>query len=274
MVKIKAMVLAAGYGNRMKPITDRLPKPLLPLHDKPVLHYLLKLLKKNGIDEVVINIHHLHTMITNTFGDGSSYGMKIYYSYEKEILGTAGGIKAAERFLSDGTFLVMNSDIIVDIDIQKVLEFHRKKGAFTTMVLREDQDADRYGAIEIDPEGRVRKFLGITSPLSPPLSPPSEGGEGEVLKKDVGGLLPPLQAEPAKPLKKMMFTGIHIFETDIFDEIPSGRYCGITEEIYPKLMNKNALIYGYEFNGYWIDIGTPEMYEKAKRESANFMQSF
>lgn len=233
---MKAMVLAAGYGERMRPLTNSIPKPLLPINGKPILHYTLQMLKKNGIFEVVINLHHLPDMITDAFGDGSSFGMKIHYSYEKEILGTAGGIKAAEGFLKDGTFLVINSDIVADIDIMKVLEFHKKKKAFVTMVLRHDTDADRYGAIEIDSDGRVGKFLG---------------------KPEYNGNL---------QLKKLMFTGIHIFEPEIFDEIPSGRYCGITEETYPKLMNKNTPIYGYEFNGYWIDIGTPERYEKAKRE--------
>ena len=249
---MKAIVLAAGYGERMRPLTNNIPKPLLPINGKPILHYTLQLLKKNGIDEVVINLHHLHQMIMDVFGDGSSLGMKIHYSYEKEILGTAGGIKAAEGFLKDGTFLVINSDIIADIDIKKVLEFHKKKKAFITMVLRQDPDVERYGAIEVDSDGRIRRFLG-----NPPYVPPlNKGGRG--------GVLP--------PLKKLMFTGIHIIEPEIFDVIPSGRYCGITKETYPKLINKNTPVYGYEFNGYWIDIGTPERYEKAERNVKNLTQ--
>lgn len=248
------MILAAGYGERMRPLTNSVPKPLLTINGKPILHYTLQLLKKNGIDEVVINLHHLHQMIMDVFGDGSSLGMKIHYSYEKEILGTAGGIKAAERFLKDGTFIVINSDIVADIDIMKVLEFHKKKKAFVTMVLRHDPEVERYGAIEVDSDWRIRKFLG-----NPPYVPPlNNGGRG--------GVLP--------PLKKMMFTGIHIIEPEIFDEIPSGRYCGITEETYPKLMNDNISIYGYEFNGYWIDIGTPERYEKAKREVTKIFNTY
>ena len=248
------MILAAGYGERMRPLTNSMPKPLLPINNKPILHYTLQLLKKNGIFEIVINLHHLPDMIMNVFGDGSSLGMKIHYSYEKEILGTAGGIKAAEGFLNDGTFLVINSDIIADIDIKKVLKFHKKKKTFATMVLRHDTDADRYGAIEVDSDWRIRRFLG-----NPPYVPPlNKGGRG-------GGL---------PPLKKLMFTGIHIFEPEIFDEIPSGRYCGITEETYPKLMNDNIPIYGYEFNGYWIDMGTPERYEKAKREVIKIFNTY
>jgi NDP-sugar pyrophosphorylase family protein len=238
---MKAMVLAAGYGERMRPLTNSIPKPLLPIKGKPLLHYTLQLLKKNGINEVVINLHHLPNMIMDAFEDGSSLGVKIYYSYEKEILGTAGGIKAAEKFLRDKTFLVINSDIIVDIDLKKVLEFHKKNMSMVTMVLREDPDVEKYGAIEIDSEGRVRRFLG---------KPEYEGN---------------------LPLRKLMFTGIQILEPEIFDEIPGGRYCGTTEETYPKLMNKNAPIYGYEFNGYWIDIGTPERYEKAKGEVLKFI---
>ncbi|MBI5747968.1 MAG: nucleotidyltransferase family protein [Nitrospinae bacterium] len=241
---MKAIVLAAGYGERMRPLTNSIPKPLLPINGKPILHYTLQLLKKNGIFEIVINLHHLPDMIMEAFGDGSSFGMKIHYSYEKEILGTAGGIKAAERFLKDGTFLVINSDIIADIDIKKVLKFHKKKKTFVTMVLRHDPDVDRYGAIEIDSDGRIRRFLG---------------------KPEYNGI---------SPLKKLMFTGIHIFEPEIFDEMPSKRYCGITEETYPKLINKNTPIYGYEFNGYWIDIGTPERYENAKREVTKIFSTY
>jgi len=112
------------------------------------------------------------------------------------------------------------------------------------MVLRQDTAVDRYGAIEIDSDGRIRRFLG---------------------KPEYKGSL---------PLKKMMFTGIHIVEPEIFDEIPSKKYCGITEETYPKLMNKNTLMYGYEFNGYWIDIGTPERYENAKGEVAKIFNTY
>ncbi len=237
---MKAMILAAGYGERMKPLTDRIPKPLLHLNGKPILYYTLALLKENGIHEIVINVHHLHQMIIDAFGDGSSYGVKIHYSYEKEILGTAGGIKAAEKFLIDEPFLVINSDIITDIDINNVLEFHKNNMAIVTMVLREDPDVERYGAIEIDSEGRVKRFLG---------------------KPEYSRNL---------PLKKLMFAGIQILEPEIFDEIPSGRYCGTTEEIYPKLMDKDALIYGYEFGGYWIDIGTPEGYERAEIDAKIF----
>ena len=232
---MKAMILAAGYGERMRPLTNSIPKPLLPINGKPILYYTLQLLKKNRISEVVINLHHMPDMIMGAFGDGSSFEMKIHYSCEKEILGTAGGIKAAEGFLKDETFLVINSDILVDIDINKVLEFHKQKRAVVTMVLRQDTAVDRYGAIEIDSDGRIRRFLGKP------------------------------EYKRSLLLKKMMFTGIHIVEPEIFDEIPSKKYCGITEEIYPKLINKNTPIYGYEFNGYWIDIGTPERYEKAKQ---------
>lgn len=234
---MKAMVLAAGLGTRLRPITNNIPKPLIPVAGKPLIHYTLNLLKRHNIKEVMINLHYLADMIKKEVGDGSRFGIKVHYSYEPDILGTGGGIKKVEDFFSDGTFLVINADILVGLDLSDVVRFHQEKGAIATMVLRHDKDVDSYGAIEIDRDSRIREFLG---------------------KIDYQG----------PPLKKLMFTGIHVLEPEVLSYIPSNISCCINRTAYPEMIKKGERVYGYVMNGYWSDLGTPERYRQAEEDVA------
>ncbi|MBI4641596.1 MAG: NDP-sugar synthase, partial [Candidatus Tectomicrobia bacterium] len=227
---MKAMILAAGYGKRLAPLTDLLPKPLAPVVGRPLLAYTLDLLKRWGISEVVINLHHYPDQIMKALGDGSGFGMQIHYSYESEILGTGGGIKKAERFLNDGTFLVVNGDILIDFEIDRALKDHREKGALATLLLRPYPEGERFGEVMIDQEGRIRQLR----------------GEPHVDQQET--------------LTKMMFTGVYFMEPEIFREIPPGVFCGITEETYPNLLKRDDPLFGSLTSGYWIDIGTPRRY--------------
>ncbi|HXC62365.1 MAG TPA: NDP-sugar synthase [Nitrospiria bacterium] len=231
---MKAIVLAAGFGTRLRPLTNNTPKPLLPVGDRPLIQYNLQLLKKYGITEVAINLHYHGEKIREALGDGRQLGMQILYSEEPEILGTGGGMKKAARFLSDGTFLAINGDILVDINLDKVVEFHRLKKAAATMVLREDPQVDTYGAIELDSEDRIRRFLG---------RPVWQG----------------------KKLSPYMFTGIHVLEPRILEYIPSHGFSPITDA-YVAMLKKNEGLFGYLMKGYWRDLGTPESYQQAKTE--------
>jgi len=231
---MKAIVLAAGFGTRLRPLTNNTPKPLLPLGDRSVIEYNLLLLKKYGITEVAVNLHYHGEKIRKALGDGRKLGMQLLYSEEPQILGTGGGIKKVSRFLSDGTFLALNGDILVDINLDKVVELHRLKKSTATMVLREDPNVEAYGAIELDSKGRIRRFLGQ----------------------------PDWQGEKLSPY---MFTGIHVLEPQIFQYIPSQRFSPITDA-YRAMLKKGERLFGYLMKSYWRDLGTPQSYRQAKAD--------
>jgi len=231
---MKAMILAAGLGARLRPLTDNLPKPLLPINGRPLIRYTLLLLKKYGIKEVVINLHHHGDKIKEALKN--EVGLKINYSFEPEILGTGGGLKKASSFLSDGPFFVINGDILVDINLDSLLGFHQSKKAEITMVLRKDPNVDSWGAVEVNLEGRIRKIVGQ----------PAHGESG---------------------LCKRMFTGVHVMSPNVFQYIPDKGFFNIMDA-YREMIREDYFIMGYETENYWIDIGTPERYQKAQQDLA------
>jgi NDP-sugar pyrophosphorylase family protein len=218
------MILAAGFGSRLRPLTDRVPKPLLRVGGHPMIAYPLAVLREAGVREVLINLHHLGAQIREVIGDGSSYGMSITYSEEDPILDTGGAIKRAEPFLRDGTFAVLNSDTILDLCLADVLAQHRRLGALATMVLRPDREAARFGVIEIDASLRIRRFLGR-----------------------------PVAAE--RKLTPLMFAGVHVFEPEVFAYMEGGRF-GINATTYPRMMRAGCRLYGFPFRGYWRVLDT------------------
>lgn len=228
------MILAAGHGKRLLPLTSILPKPLFPVGGIPCIEYAFHLAGSCGIEEAVINTYHKKEALVHALESGSGGDMDISFSHEETLLGVAGGMKKAEKFLQDGTFAVINSDTIIDLDLNRAIRFHREKGALVTMVLRKDDHAENYGIIGIDKEMRVKRFL-------------KEGADKQ-------------------ELTETMFTGIHIFEPDIFQYIPAGRPCDISKEIYPYLIKKDAPVYGFLVENYWADIGSPATYLRTNNE--------
>lgn len=218
------MILAAGFGSRLRPLTDRVPKPLLPVAGKPLIAYPLAVLREAGIREVLINLHHLGGQIREALGNGSAYGVSITYSEEDPILDTGGAIEKARPFLGGATFAVLNTDAVIDLDLAAVIAWHRQRRALATMVLRPDRDAARYGAIEIDREARIRRFLGRP-------------------------------AECPDPLEALMFTGVHVFEPGVFEFMQPGRF-GINRTTYPAMLAAGRALYGYRFDGYWRVLDT------------------
>ena len=229
------MILAAGLGTRLRPLTNTLPKPLIPINGRPLIEYTLLLLKKYQIQEIIINIHHHGRQIRNALGSGSRWGLKISYSDEPEILGTGGGLKKVESFLSDGTFLVINGDILTNFDLNQAALFHARKKSVATLVLREDPDADSWGALEIDAGDRVRTIRG---------QPPQN------------------QSNPAG---KRMFSGIHILDPRIFRYLPGEAYSNIMD-VYLEMIKSGESIAGFTMDSYWMDIGTPERYQLAQED--------
>ncbi len=221
------MILAAGLGTRLRPLTDSVPKPLVRVAGRPVIEYALGLLRSAGIRDVVINVHHLRELVQRHLGDGTAWGMRIRYSVEEEILDTGGGNQKAAALLGDEPIVVLNGDTIMDAPLAAVIARHRTAGAMATMLLRADPVAERYGIIRIDADGRVRSFLGTP-------------------------------AAPADaPWASYMFAGLHVLDSRVFTLMPEGRPFGITRETYPLMLQRNEVVLGVPFDGAWFTVDTP-----------------
>lgn len=221
---MKAMILAAGFGSRLRPLTDRLPKPLIEVGGKPLIAYPLALARAAGIREVVINLHHHGAAIRAALGDGAAFGVSIRYSEEQPILDTGGGILRARPLLGGERFVVLNSDSIIDLDLRRLVDWHLARRGVATMVLRRDRQQARFGEIEIDAAYRVRRLLGR----------PARGPE---------------------PLTPLMFAGVHVLEPEVFDHMASGAF-GIVKQTYPALLAADRPVYGYVHDRYWRVLDT------------------
>jgi NDP-sugar pyrophosphorylase family protein len=234
---MKAMVFAAGLGERLRPLTDNIPKAMVPVAGRPMIEYPLLLLRHYGITEIIINLHHCGNKIEEHFGDGKALGLKLNYSREERLLDTGGGLVRARPFLDGETFFVVNSDVLIDISLRDLLAYHRKKKATVTLVLRPDALAEQYGAIESDGSGRIHRFLNCRL----------------------------LEPKPAISNVRM-FTGVHVIEPKIFNYMDSSEPFGITRATYPKMLTSNAPLYGYTYEGFWQDLGTPERIREAEEK--------
>jgi NDP-sugar pyrophosphorylase family protein len=239
---MKAMVLAAGQGTRLRPLTDNLPKALVRVAGRPMIEYPLMLLKHYGIHEIVINLHHFGEQIETHLGDGRRLGLQISYSKEQQLLDSGGGLRRAKPFFNEETFLVINTDVLIDLPLSEVLHFHKQKKSAATLVLRADEDADRYGSMDIDTEGRIYRFLQSRSPLS-----------------------------LTSATRKLMFTGVQVLEPTVFDYMPAAdtqEKFSTTRETYPAMVSNGEALYGFSFDGFWHDLGTAERIEEAERSLA------
>ena len=229
---MKALFLAGGLGTRLKPITNDLPKPMVPIVGKPLLERNIQRLKKIGVDEIVLSTCYKPHKIEKHFGDGRGLGVKIDYITEDVPLGTAGAIKNAESF--DDTFLVFNSDILSDIDISEMIRFHKEKGALATIAVTQVDNPSAYGVIEHDENGFITAF------------------------KE--------KPQPHESSSNLINAGVYIFEPQLLNEIPSGRAVSIERETYPLLLQKGYKMAVYNRCSYWLDLGTPEKYLKAHKD--------
>ena len=233
---MKAMILAAGLGTRLRPLTNTIPKPLLPVAGTPLIVWNLLLLKRHGVRDVIINLHHLGPMIEQALGNGSRYGLRIQYSQEPVILGTGGGIKQAEPNFSGQPVLVMNGDTLVEIDLEALWTFHQQRNAAATLVLRADPDAARWGLVEV---GENDAIVRIT-------------GRG---RTDIG------QTRPR------MFAGIHIVHPRLLRDVPRGKESSIIDAYVAAIQRGDAVL-GFDHEGYWSDVGTAERYAQAEHDAA------
>ena len=231
---LKGMILAAGVGSRLQPLTDNCPKPMLPIGNKPVLEHIINWLQHYQIKDIALNLYHLPEKITNHFGDGTAHGVQFHYSTEKTILGTAGALTSFNRFL-DTPFVVVYGDVITNLDLDAMLAFHRRQQAAITLALYQVDDPSRCGLVDTDEQGRVRRFIE--------------------------------KPDPAEIFTDLANGGIYLVEPEILSYIPAGQFYDFGHDLFPKLLTQNIPIYGYSIgDAYLIDMGTHETYEQAKAD--------
>jgi mannose-1-phosphate guanylyltransferase len=243
---MKAMILAAGKGTRVRPITYTMPKPMMPILQKPVMEFLLELLRQHGFDQIMVNVSHLAEEIESYFRDGQRFGVQIAYSFEGRIvegtlvgeaLGSAGGIKKIQDFspFFDDTFVVLCGDALIDLDLTAAVNWHKSKGSIATIVMKSvpREEVSSYGVVVTDEQGRVKAF----------------------------------QEKPKveEALSTNINTGIYIFEPEVLDYIPSGVEYDIGSQLFPKLVELGAPFYAIAMDFEWVDIGKVPDYWRAIR---------
>jgi NDP-sugar pyrophosphorylase family protein len=232
---MKAVILAAGVGSRLRPLTDTCPKPMLPIAGRPLLARTLDWLSANGVAEAALNLHHLPDVVRAGLGDGRAWGMALRYSYEPELLGSAGALRTiAERFPGwlDQTFALIYGDMLCDIDLAALLAAHRSARATLTMALKHTTTPHTQGMIELDPTGRVRRFV----------EKPADWRGGNLAN-----------------------AGVYLCEPAILEAIPAG-FSDFGHDVIPALLASDTPVYGQLAPGYLLDIGTPEAYAQAQRD--------
>ena len=226
--------MAGGEGTRLRPLTSNQPKPMVSLCGKPCMEYIVELLKKHGFDETVVTLMFLPKVIRDYFGDGSSLGLSMQYSVEQAPAGTAGSVKLAEDHLRDDTFLVISGDALTDFDLGEIVAFHKQRGAMVTIALKRVENPLDFGVVVVDDEGRIDRFL-------------EKPTWGQVFSDTVN-------------------TGIYVLEPEVFDHIPADTKYDFSQDLFPKLFEMGAPLYGYVAEGYWQDIGSLSQYLTANRD--------
>lgn len=230
---MKAVIMAGGEGTRLRPLTSNLPKPMMPLANKPMMEHVIDLLRRHGFDEIVVTLAFLPDAIRNHFGDGSEYGVSIQYATEETPLGTAGSVRNAATAL-DERFLVISGDVLTDIDLGKVVAFHEEKGALATIGLVAVENPLEFGIVITNDDGSIERFL-------------EKPSWGQVFSDTIN-------------------TGIFVLEPAIFDHIAPDRPVDFSSEVFPALLDAGLPLYGAVADGYWEDVGTLEAYVSAHKD--------
>jgi mannose-1-phosphate guanylyltransferase/phosphomannomutase len=230
---MKAVIMAGGFGTRIQPLTCNIPKPMVPLVNRPIMLHIVELLKKYQIADLVILLYHQPSVIKNFFRDGADFGVKITYVTPLEDMGTAGAVKCAEKFLDD-RFLIISGDLLSDFNLKKVLDFHEEKQALATITLTSVKDPLQFGVVITDKERRIVQFL-------------EKPGWGEVISDTIN-------------------TGIYVLEPEIFKYIPAGENFDFSQDLFPLLLKNNEPLFGLPVKGYWRDIGNTDSYREAHHD--------
>jgi NDP-sugar pyrophosphorylase family protein len=230
---LKAMILAAGVGSRLDPLTRAVPKPMAPIANKPVIEHIIRLLARHGFDDIFCNTYHLADSIEDYFNAKSpeELGARVRFNREKELMGTAGGVKRVaeeQDFFTDETFLVSGGDDLTALDLTEMLRFHKESGAVATIALTRVEDPSQFGVVVLDESaseegGRIQRFVEKPAPGTAP--------------------------------SNLINTGVYIFEPQVLELIPHGQFYDFGKELFPLLLEKGVVFCGYETKAYWRDVG-------------------
>lgn len=230
---MKAVILAGGAGSRLRPLTLRVPKPVVPIVNVPFLGYQLDLLRRHGITEAILSLGYRPDKIEAVLGDGSRFGTRLHYVVEQSPLGTAGAFKNAEPLL-DGPAVVFNGDILCDFDLTEILRSHRRRSAVATLALTRVDNPSAYGLVETGEDGRIARFL-------------EKPGLDQVTCDTINA-------------------GLYVLEPEVLKTIPAGVNTSFERAVFPGLLASGRPVHAYILPGYWIDIGTPQKYLQAHRD--------
>lgn len=226
---MKALVLAGGFGTRLRPLSCTRPKMLFPVANQPLIDWTLSNLSKGEVDTIVLAVYYMAENLVRYLGP-TKYDMGILYSREQRPLGTGGAVKKAADMLDDEPFMVLNGDILTDFDYRRLIEYHHEKGGQATIALTQVPDPSRYGSAELDWEGRILRFVE--------------------------------KPEPGRAPSNLINAGIYVLDPEVLSYIPEGQPCSLEREVFPVLAKEKKL-YGFEAHGFWMDIGEPKDYLSA-----------
>jgi len=230
---MRALVLAAGEGQRLRPLTLRMPKPMVPIGGRPVLEHLIALLRVHGITDIAINLHYQPQAIRDCFGDGERFGVAITYSHEERLLGSAGAARKLDGFLTE-TFVCLYGDVLTNVDLTALVARHRETGAAATVGLYEVEDPSRCGIVELEKSDRVTRFV----------------------EKPAPGTI----------TGNLANSGILVLEPSVLAEIPPNEPYDFGFDLFPKLLDHGVPIFGARLDGYILDIGSLERLEQAEAD--------
>lgn len=226
---MKAVILAGGEGTRLRPLSYNMPKCMVPILNRPLLEHVIDHLREHAIRDIILAVCFMPHHIRGYFGDGKRFGVRLTYSMESSPLGTAGAVKQVEAHL-DETFFVLNGDVFTDLDLTQMMHYHREQGAKATIALTPVEDPSLYGLVETEATGRVERFIEKPSP--------------EAITTN------------------MINAGTYIVEPEVLSHIPPGSRFTFERELFPLLLERGDPVYAYPAEAYWMDIGTPEKYQK------------
>ena len=249
---MKALVLAAGLGERLRPITDEVPKPLLEIGGRPLIHYPLLLLRDAGVRDVAINVHHLAAKIEAALGTGESLAISITYSPEPVLLGTGGPLLALRSYFAGQPFLILNGDTIMDLDLSAMIAQNRERGAVVTMALCQADSPESYSQIEIDRLGQIRR-LRLLADRS---------------QRNFNDYPTVLSAEQSAELRPMMYCGAMICEPVILNLLPASSPFSLIADVFAPMVTQGLPLFGYVHNGFFRTVDDLQSYERLKSEFA------
>ncbi len=231
---MKAVILVGGMGTRLRPLTNKLPKSMVPVTGRPAIEHTLLYLRQYGITDIILTLSYLPEAISNALGDGHHLGVNLVYCLEKEPLGTAGAVKNTETFLDGNPILVLNGDIFTDLNLNEMLAFHQKNTASATISLTWVEDPSSFGVVEMMDNHRVKAFIE---------KPPKE-----------------------KATTNWINAGTYILQPEVLDRIQKDQYYMFERGLFPEMLQAGIPVYGYPYTGYWLDMGTPSRYYQLNKD--------